>query len=64
MAFLRSFTACDVRVEPDFEQQTFRGYLKGDLRIVPLRMMVLFTLFALSPTTLRAIKALVVARRK
>ena len=60
----KSFSALDVQVEPDFEQENLQGYCKGDFRAFPIRFAGLIILFAFSPTTIRAIKAIVVARRK
>jgi hypothetical protein len=64
MAYLRAFTSLDVRIQPEFEQMVFQGYFKGDLRIFPIQLLVASILFALSPATMRGIKAMVVARRK
>jgi len=60
----KSFSALDVQVEPDFEQENLQGYCRGDFRVFPIRFAGLIILFAFSPTTIRAIKAMVVARRK
>lgn len=60
----KSFSALDVQVEPDFEQENLQGYCKGGFRAFPIQFVALIILFAFSPTTIRAIKAMVVARRK
>ena len=64
IAYLRAFTSLDVRIQPEFDQTVFQGYFKGDLRIFPIQLLVVSILFALSPATMRGIKAMVVARRK
>ena len=64
IAYLRTFTSLDVRIQPEFDQTVFQGYFKGDLRIFPIQLLVVSILFALSPATMRGIKAMVVARRK
>lgn len=64
IAYLRAFTSLDVRIQPEFDQTVFQGYFKGDLRIFPIQLLVVSTRFALSPATMRGIKAMVVARRK
>lgn len=61
---LRTFTPLDIRILPDFEQTGLQGYVKGDLRIFPIQLIFVVTLFALSPATIRAIKNMVLAWRK
>ncbi len=50
-------------VEPDFNQETFRGYCNGSVRIYPIRMVPPIVLFALSLTSFRGLKAMRGARR-
>ena len=64
IAFANSLAPVDMRIRPDFTEAKLRGYLRGDLRVFPIRFVVPTILFSCSPTTLRAIKAMVVARRK
>ena len=52
-----------VSVEPDFYQETFRGYCNGSARIYPIRMVPPIVLFALSLTSFRGLKAMLGARR-
>ncbi len=61
--YLMAFTPMDVEVQPDFEQETLRGFFRSDVRIFPIRLVLPFTLFALSPTTLRALRAMAAAGR-
>ncbi|PKB70875.1 MAG: hypothetical protein BZY87_08245 [SAR202 cluster bacterium Io17-Chloro-G6] len=50
-------------VEPDFYQETFRGYCSGSVRIYPILIVPPIILFALSPTGFRGLKAMLGARR-
>lgn len=61
---LRIFTPLDIQIQPDFEQTGLQGHSKGHLRIFPIQLIFLGTLFALSPATMRAVKAMVWAWRK
>ena len=47
-----------INVEPDFYQETFRGYCSGSVRIYPIRMVPPLVLFALSLTSFRGLKAM------
>ncbi|MBT4510726.1 MAG: DUF2953 domain-containing protein [Chloroflexi bacterium] len=62
--FVDHFSPVDTRVRPDFEHETFRGRFSGDLRVVPIKFIKPTLLFAFSPTTLRAVKSMVMAYRK
>ena len=64
MVSTRYFPWLDVRIEPDFDRENLRGYCKGDVRAFPIRFVAPLILFVFSPTTIRAVKAMVVARRK
>ena len=64
MVYTRSFSSLDVWVEPDFNQENFRGYCKGDVRAFPIRFVPPLMFFVFSPATIRAVKAMIVARRK
>ena len=48
----------DLRLEPDFQEAVLAGDVAGDLRIVPLGALPLLVAFALSPSTLRAVRVL------
>lgn len=61
---LRAITPYDIRIQPDFEEAELQGYLKGRVRVFPIQLIYVGTLFALSPATIRAIRALVAAWRK
>ncbi len=62
--FVDHFSPIDTRVRPDFEQEVFKGRFSGDLRIVPIKLIKPTLLFVLSPTTIRAVKSMVMAYRK
>ncbi len=50
-------------VEPDFYEETLRGYCNGSVRIFPIRMVPPMVLFALSLTSFRGLKAMLGARQ-
>ena len=52
----------DLRLEPDFQEAVLAGEAAGEVRIVPLGALPLLVAFALSPSTLRAARALRRAR--
>ena len=53
-----------IDIQPDFDQEKLWGYAKGDLRLYPIRFIKPLLLFIFSLTTLRAMKAIITARRK
>ncbi len=62
--YMKSLHSLEVNIQPDFEHENLHGYFNGDLRVFPIRFVIPGIFFAFSPTTIRAIKAMVVARRK
>lgn len=60
----RSFEPLDLRIRPDFAEKRLEGYARGDVRVVPITLLIVLMRFALSLTTLRAMKAVVAARRR
>ena len=64
MVYIRSLPLLDIQVEPDFEGESLRGHFRGDIRAFPIQFVGLCIPLALSPTTIRAIKAMVAARRR
>ena len=62
--FVDRFSPVDTRISPDFEREIFEGRFSGDLRIVPIKLIKPTLLFVLSPTTIRAVKSMVMAYRK
>jgi hypothetical protein len=63
-ACLGSLSPGDVQIRPDFVEESFRGHFKGDVRVFPIQFVATLAGFVLSPTTLKAIKAWMTARRK
>ena len=53
-----------IDIQPDFDQEKLGGYAKGELRLYPIRFIKPLLLFIFSLTTLRAMKAIITARRK
>jgi hypothetical protein len=56
-AMLPSSRAIQVSIQPDFAAEVFEYQGRGHISIVPIQMLVLFLVFALSPVTLRALRA-------
>ena len=54
----------DINIQPDFEQENLQGYAEGGVRVYPIQFIKPLLLFIFSLTTLRAIKAIIRARRK
>lgn len=54
----------DINIQPDFEQENLQGYAEGGVRLYPIQFIKPLLLFIFSLTTLRAIKAIIRARRK
>ena len=61
---LGAFTPLDIQIIPNFEQEGLNGYIKGNLRLFPIQIFTVMGLFAFSPATIGAIKALVSAWRR
>jgi hypothetical protein len=54
----------DINIQPDFEQENLQGYAEGGVRVYPIQFIRPLLLFIFSLTTLRAIRAIIRARRK
>lgn len=54
----------DINIQPDFEQENLQGYAEGGVRLYPIQFIKPLLLFIFSLTTLKAIKAIITARRK
>ena len=52
----------NIYIEPDFMAETFYVEGKGEIRIIPMRVLYTVTIFLLSPTTIRAIWAIMTKR--
>ncbi len=61
---LSDYQSVDVNIEPEFRAETFDLDGEGDIRIIPLQIIFVIVSFLISPATLRAVKTLVVSRRK
>ncbi|HXV62034.1 MAG TPA: DUF2953 domain-containing protein [Vicinamibacteria bacterium] len=55
--YLQSVSRVRIDIEPNFVEQVFFFHVRGDLRIVPFRIVGPVLLFAASPATVRAILA-------
>lgn len=55
--YLQSASPFDVEIEPDFASEVFFFRLRGAVRVVPSRIVGPVVIFALSPTTVRAVLA-------
>ncbi|HSF15978.1 MAG TPA: DUF2953 domain-containing protein [Vicinamibacteria bacterium] len=55
--YLQSVSRLRIDIEPDFVEQVFFFHVRGDLRIVPCRIIGPVLVFAVSPATVRAILA-------
>lgn len=58
MVFVRSFSSVNVEVEPDFDTEKLQGYCMGSVRAMPIRVVGVSIPFVLSPTTIRALRAM------
>jgi len=63
VACVDAIPSVQMNVEPDFYQETFRGYCNGSVRIYPIRMVPPIVCFALSSTSVRGLRAMLGARR-
>lgn len=63
MALMRAYSSADLQFEPDFETKRLEGYCRGAVRAVPIKVMWSLIPFLVSRPTLRALKAMVMARR-
>lgn len=58
LAVARAAPGLDLRLEPDFAREVLEGEARGELRAFPLLVLPPLLRFALSPATLRALRAL------
>lgn len=54
----RSRLSPNIRVDPNFVEETFRGHARGAVRAYPIRLIPPLISFALSPTTFRGLRAM------
>ena len=60
---VQAATAASIRVRPDFEEEVFSGYVKADLRIYPIKMLIPSVRFFFSPSSMVVIRNLVRNRK-
>ena len=53
----------NIRIEPNFVEETFEGHARGAVRIYPIKLIPPLIAFALSPDTFRGFRALRTARK-
>ena len=58
VALARSSLSPNIRVDPNFVEETFRGHARGAVRVYPIRLIPPLIAFTLSPATLRGVKAM------
>ena len=58
----RSRLSPNIRVDPNFVEETFRGHARGAVRAYPIRLIPPLIAFAFSPTTFRGLRAMRRAR--
>ena len=63
VALARSRFSPNIRIEPNFVEETFEGHARGTLRVYPIKLIPSLVAFALSPATLRGVRALKRARK-
>lgn len=63
VALARSGFSPNIKVEPNFGEETFEGHARGALRVYPIKLIPPFIAFALSPATFRGLRALRRARK-
>ena len=63
VALARSIFSPNIRVDPNFVEETFRGHARGAVRAYPIRLIPPLIAFALSPATFRGVRAMRRARK-
>ena len=63
VALARSGFSPNIRIEPNFVEETFEGHARGAARVYPIKLIPSLIAFALSPATFRGVKALRRARK-
>ena len=59
----RSRLSANIKIEPNFVEETFEGHARADLRVYPIKLIPPLIAFALSPATFRGIRAMRRARK-
>ncbi len=63
VALTRSGFSPNIRIEPNFVEETFDGHARGAVRVYPIKLIPSLLAFALSPATFRGVRALRRARK-
>ena len=63
VALARSSFSPNIRIEPNFVEETIEGHARGAVRVYPIRLIPPLVAFALSPATFRGVRALRRARK-
>ena len=63
LALARSGFSPNIRIEPNFVEETFEGHARGAVRVYPIKLIPSLIAFALSPATFRGVMALRRARK-
>ena len=63
VALAQSGISPNIRIEPNFVEETFEGHARGALRVYPIKLIPSLLAFALSPVTFRGVWALRRARK-
>ena len=63
VALARSGISPNIRIEPNFVEETFEGHVRGFVRVYPIKVIPSLIAFALSPATFRGLMALRRARQ-
>ena len=58
VALARSAFSPNIRIEPNFVEETFEGHARGAVRVYPIKLIPSLIAFALSPATFRGVRAL------
>ena len=53
-----SGSSTNIRIEPNFVDETLEGHARGTIRVYPIRLIPPLIAFALSPATFRGVRAL------
>ncbi len=63
-ALARSGFSSNIRIEPNFVEETFEGHARGAVRVYPIKLIPPLVALALSPATFRGVRALRRARKR
>lgn len=64
VVFTNIISPVAIRIHPDFQRETLGGRFSGKIRIVPILLLLRSIRFVLSPTTIVAVKSMIMAYRK